>query len=211
MPASRPSPPIADSVAALELASPQETWPKCPQQRPFPLLPRSELVEDEHPRSCDFHVVGFDVLLAPVELDQPLLHRRILARCPPMTGANRFAAESRKSCGERGPRGPEPLLIGPISSGRVLGRNPRNRHFAHGAFSHVSSGSTLLRGCSRSRPRRKSDRSVPSLPRVRDCRWGNAPAAFVVLLASSLHSFGTKSLAFRSPDRGRSESRQGRL
>ena len=39
-------------------------------------------------------------------------------------------------------------LIGPILLGRVLGRNPRNRHFAHAAFSHVSPGRTLLRGCS---------------------------------------------------------------
>ena len=78
--------------------------------------------------------------------------------------------------------GPEPLLIGPVFPGRVLGRNPRNRYFAHGAFSRVSPGRTFLPGCARSRPHRNSGRSVPSLPRVRDCRWGNAASAFVVLL-----------------------------
>jgi len=69
-----------------------------------------------------------------------------------------------------------------IFPGRVLGRNPRNRHFAHGAFSCVSPSCTLLRGCACSRPRRNADRSVPSLLSVRDCRWGNIASAFVVLL-----------------------------
>jgi len=113
------------------------------------------------------------------------------------TGAKRFAVESRKPREEKAPRGPEPLLIGPIFAGRVPGRNPRSRYFAHGAFSHVPPRCTLLRGCSGSRSRRNSDRSVSLLPRVRDCRWGNALAVFVALLLCPPDSFGTKSLAFR--------------
>jgi hypothetical protein len=124
------------------------------------------------------------VLIAPVEFHQPPPHRRTPARRPPMTGAERFAVESRKPRGGRAPWGPEPLVIGPILPARVPGRNLRNTYFARGAFSHVPPRDTFLRRCSRSRPRRNSDRSVPSLPRVRDCRWGNAPAAFVVLLSS---------------------------
>jgi hypothetical protein len=89
------------------------------------------------------------VLLAPVEFDQPLSHRHTSAGCPAMSDANRFAALSGKSCGERAGGDPELRLIGPIFPGRVLDRNPRNRYIANGAFWRVSPGGTFLQGFSR--------------------------------------------------------------
>lgn len=94
---SRRSSGAADSAGALELASPPQTRRESRQQRPLALGPCCQPVEHERPRTRDLHLVGFDVLIAGVQSNQPLpLHRSSTRPLMIAAVSNRRRAANRR-------------------------------------------------------------------------------------------------------------------